>query len=104
MTGECPSWGAGQIFNFILKCHCTDDFSPQVAQYFSATAKVVGTRQIKNSSCTPFVRFVVQQHYICKTTFRRTIIPSNALYFKKRIAGSFFYSKNTLTLRFEIVR
>ena len=45
--------GAGQIFNFILKCHCTDDFSRQVARYFPATAKVVGTRQIKNLSCTP---------------------------------------------------
>jgi len=44
--------GAGQIFNFILKCHCTDDFSRQVARYFPATAKVVGTRQIKNLSCT----------------------------------------------------
>ena len=31
--------GAGQIFNFILKCHCTDDFSRQVARYFPATAK-----------------------------------------------------------------
>gem|GEM_PF-1413617 len=44
--------GAGQIFNFILKCHCTDDFSRQVARCFPATAKVVGTRQIKNLSCT----------------------------------------------------
>ena len=44
--------GAGQIFNFILKCHCTDDFSRQVARYFPATAKVVGTRQVKNLSCT----------------------------------------------------
>jgi len=44
--------GAGQIFNFILKYHCTDDFSRQVARYFPATAKVVGTRQIKNLSCT----------------------------------------------------
>jgi len=44
--------GAGQIFNFILKCHCTDDFSRQMARYFPATAKVVGTRQIKNLSCT----------------------------------------------------
>jgi len=26
--------GAGQIFNFILKCHCTDDFSRQMARYF----------------------------------------------------------------------
>jgi len=32
---------------------CTDDFSRQVARYFPATAKVVGTRQIKNLSCTP---------------------------------------------------
>ena len=45
--------GAGQIFNFILKYHCTDDFSRQMARYFLATAKVVGTRQIKNLSCTP---------------------------------------------------
>jgi len=43
--------GAGQIFNFILKCHCTDDFSRQVAT-FPATAKVVGTGQIKNLTCT----------------------------------------------------
>jgi len=43
--------GAGQIFNFILKCRCTDDFSRQVARYFLVTAKVVGTRQIKNLSC-----------------------------------------------------
>jgi len=48
--------GAGQIFNFILKCHCTDDFSRQVARYFPATAKVVGTRQIKNLSCTRIYR------------------------------------------------
>jgi len=51
------SMGAGQIFNFILKCHCTDDFSRQVARHFLATAKVVGTRQIKNLSCTLFNLF-----------------------------------------------
>jgi len=44
--------GGEQIFNFILKCYCTDDFSRQVVRYFPATAKVVGTRQIKNLSCT----------------------------------------------------
>jgi len=34
-----------------LKCHCTDDFSRQELRC-SATAKVVGTRQTKNLSCT----------------------------------------------------
>jgi len=50
--------GAGQIFNFILKCHCTDDFSRQELRC-SATAKVVGTRQTKNLSCTRFYRIHV---------------------------------------------
>ena len=31
--------GAGQIFNFILKCHCTDDFSRQMARYFPRRLK-----------------------------------------------------------------
>jgi|GEM_PF-1449024 len=43
--------GCRTNFNFILKCHCTDDFSRQELRCF-ATAKVVGTRQAKNLSCT----------------------------------------------------
>jgi|GEM_PF-2345973 len=44
-------YGCRTNFNFILKCHCTDDFSRQELRC-SATAKVVGTRQTKNLSCT----------------------------------------------------
>jgi len=31
--------GGGQISNFILKCHCTDDFSRQMARYFPRRLK-----------------------------------------------------------------
>ena len=58
--------GAGQIFNFILKCHCTDDFSRQMARYFPRRLKSSVRGRLKICPAPHFIESSKEKNLILK--------------------------------------